>query len=357
MIVPFSEPRNVSRENLLDESLYHRRKSVNEGAKTPTSRRRSGSFDEAITPGQESAPRKSGDHPDGLNPQFLSKSRSFDDSSLDSDSQSPLRVDVSPPGVTPPSNPFPPVIVSRPTNFGPSGHFLQPTNFDRMSIGSNQASTNFDQQQRHQVLTNFDHRHQVSTNFDQQRHQVSSDAMFQTTSLGHHRVMNQQRLSGDDNRDFFYDPFRPISPGMRGSFLASSPGSPGHPSIPDFNDPNLNITVCIDPNLRPLQPDPNEEESLNIYRRHVQESNNYLRIKAELSLLIEREKELLKIKRGMRGEIKECPNVDEEFERAHRDKEELVQFKNNLEIQVKKIEQKKQQEEAARDGFVLISKN
>lgn len=300
---------------------------MNEGAKTPTSRRRSGSFDEATTPGPELMAGKSGDHSGGLNPQFLSKSRSFDDSSLDSDLQSPLHVDVSPPGIAP-SNPFPPMIASRPTNFG---HFLQPTNIDRMSVRSNQVSTNFDQQQ------------------------VSNDGMFQTTSLGH-RVMNQ-RLSGDDNRNYFNDPFRPTSPNMRGSYLVSSPGSPGHPSIPDFNDPNLNITVCIDPNLRPLQPDPNEEESLNIYRRHVHESNNYLRIKAELSLLIEREKELLNIKRGMRGEIKECPNVDEEFERAHRDKEELVQFKNNLEIQVKKIEQKKQQEEAARDGFVLISKN
>lgn len=119
-------------------------------------------------------------------------------------------------------------------------------------------------------------------------------------------------------------------PSNRERFTAIETGSPTDPLIPKY------VAVCIDPNLRPLQPEPNDEESIRIYREHVQESYNYLRIKAELSLLIEREKELTEIgsPSEIDGEIEESLDVDEEYEQALKDYEALLKFKNCLEVQI-----------------------
>ncbi|RWS26289.1 mitogen-activated protein kinase kinase kinase 7-like isoform X1 [Leptotrombidium deliense] len=103
-----------------------------------------------------------------------------------------------------------------------------------------------------------------------------------------------------------------------------------------------NTCMLFDQQLRPKTPDENDEESKKLFREHKELCDSYLRRHVEVQLLLERKKELESLVQKRKTESSVDTNVSlfEDYEKLHVEKENLLQFKNNLKLQLAKIRKK-----------------
>lgn len=121
-------------------------------------------------------------------------------------------------------------------------------------------------------------------------------------------------------------------------------------STPDSGIDNEFAHMALEPGLRPTQPDPSNEASMEIFRQHRQMAQHVFRMQTEIELLKARKKELLAI-----DEAQVCPDIFSEQEALEKERKDLILLKNNLGERLFTLKKKKRQKEAENDGdWVLV---
>ena len=110
----------------------------------------------------------------------------------------------------------------------------------------------------------------------------------------------------------------------------------------------------VDPKLRPLRPDPANEESVKMFEEHKKKCKNYTELKTESVLLDETLNELQGKLRSARERGYIEFSLDDEITQAEIDLKDLVVFRSNLKTQLSKIMARKQREDAIKDDFVWV---
>lgn len=114
---------------------------------------------------------------------------------------------------------------------------------------------------------------------------------------------------------------------------------------PSEND--FNAFLLLEPRLQPLQPDPTDQESRSIFSEHRKLSQDYLKMQMEVTLLMERKRELEK-------QSSNLGSADEYWE-LKTEQDGLLQLRSNLQKQLDVMKKKQRAKEAEKDGdWVLV---
>lgn len=107
----------------------------------------------------------------------------------------------------------------------------------------------------------------------------------------------------------------------------------------------------IEPEFRPLQPDPNIKQSMEVFERHQKVCHKHMKLSTEFKLLQKREEEIEYLeKNGLQSF-----DLQRELNRALDDKESLTKWRDNLLKKLERIRNEKLHQEAEKDGFLLIN--
>ncbi|CAG2176828.1 unnamed protein product, partial [Oppiella nova] len=119
---------------------------------------------------------------------------------------------------------------------------------------------------------------------------------------------------------------------------------PSNPIPKDFN-----AYLVLESDLQPIQPDTNNRDSIHIFEEHKRLSQEFLRMKMEVTLLSSRKQEL--------ETTDVTTNSLEEYIGLKDENQSLHKLKENLITQLNLIKHKQRQREAERDGdWVLVDR-
>lgn len=110
----------------------------------------------------------------------------------------------------------------------------------------------------------------------------------------------------------------------------------------------------VDPKYRPFPPDPTNKASIAMFEEHKKLCKQYAEKKVELTLLEESSREMQKL-------VDQVNSVgyfslEDEMAKTDRDYNDLKIFRDNLKTQLHKIIDRKESEDATKDGFVYVRK-
>lgn len=110
--------------------------------------------------------------------------------------------------------------------------------------------------------------------------------------------------------------------------------------------------VNLDPALRPTQPDPNSEESMQIYNEHRRLALQYFRLHLEYQLYLQRKQELC-----TQSFDNNAVSLDTEYRQLLKEKEELIQLRDSFQGQLDAQRRRQRQRDALKDGdWVYVDK-
>ena len=135
----------------------------------------------------------------------------------------------------------------------------------------------------------------------------------------------------------------------------SVPTLPSNQYIPREEAPNVTIPkdfnayLVLESNLQPIQPDTNSIESMKIFEEHKRLSQEFLKMKMEVTLLTSRKQEL--------ENSDNCVNSIQEYFTLKDENDSLLKLRDNLSTQINNIKRTQRQREASADGdWVLLDK-
>ena len=92
----------------------------------------------------------------------------------------------------------------------------------------------------------------------------------------------------------------------------------------NFNGEDFNAYLVLEPKLQPIQPEMSDEDSVAIFNEHRKVSKEYLKMQMEVTLLLERKREL------ERAENRHISNAFEDYWQLKSEKDSLHQLHDNL---------------------------
>ncbi|XP_054166138.1 mitogen-activated protein kinase kinase kinase 7-like [Oppia nitens] len=209
----------------------------------------------------------------------------------------------------------------------------------------------------------------------------SSSAQLNTFTKGHKRsnssgtpvtTMNSTSQSLNKSRSIIgLNDDQPVASGSSQALQKTSSFYTGRPDlpklvVPSFRDSppisstndqqqvasvpkDFNAYLVLESELQPIQPDTSNRESVKIFEEHKRMSQEYLRMKMEVTLLSSRKQEL--------ETSNKTTNSLEDYLALKQENTALIQLKSNLITQLNMIKRKQRQREAAADGdWVLIDR-
>jgi len=186
----------------------------------------------------------------------------------------------------------------------------------------------------------------------QRGHRRSESVGFSDDTIESSSRMNFQRTRSMENRlDDDFD----VSGAFGGVSLRRPTIIPTSSTDEGIGTTNWStLTSCIlneiDPTLRPIQPDPTNEQSIRLFEEHSRLCHKFYKLKTELRLLEERKNQLDDVSDGL------FDNIDDDISDQAKELDALFKLRNNLVQQVKKIREKKERQEAVNEGYVYVEK-
>lgn len=112
---------------------------------------------------------------------------------------------------------------------------------------------------------------------------------------------------------------------------------------------DFNAYLVLEPNLQPIQADTNSLESIRIFEEHKRLSQEFLKMKMEVTLLTTRKQEL-------ESSDKTISSIQEYFD-LKEENNDLRRLKENMITQLDMIKKRQRQREATADGdWVLVDR-
>lgn len=117
-----------------------------------------------------------------------------------------------------------------------------------------------------------------------------------------------------------------------------------------------NVYLMLDKQLRPVEPEPNCQQSMQIFREHKQLAQEYLKVQTQMAYLSQHKEDLMEKLSEAEGlsqlDQQDTEQQQEELRKLTNEKENLVQLHKNLQLQLDLIRQK--QTTNREDGWVVV---